>query len=145
MTDLSMLGLVSAAASGGGVTLVGQWIAAWISGRGTARSADAQIEGQKDSFLLELLKTARTEIASLHTDIDGLRQEVNVLRPLQARVFLVEEALDHLEAVLNAENEDERRLAERRARAFLKRVRPKVGDLRNSAQVAESAKRVISD
>lgn len=122
---------------GSGAAVVGQHLLAWFKSRGDVhrvdRDADIKLDGQRDKLTMDLLEQARLDMAVLRT-------EVAELRPLQARVAHLEEALDHVYALLNADGPDEKRAADRRARAFLKRMRPEVGDLRNMAQVADSAR-----
>lgn len=126
--------------SGGGVTMVGQYWLAWMKGRGEARradrDADVKLDSQRDQLTMDLLTQARLEMASL-------RAEVADLRPLQTRVAHLEEALDHVYALLHAVGPEEERAAHRRATAFLKRMRPDVGDLRNMVQAADSARELV--
>lgn len=134
--------LAVAAITGGGGTLVGQAALGWLKSRAdvrrTDRDADARLEEHRDHLTFDLLNAAREEMTAL-------RGELGELRPISARVAHLEEALDHIYALLHAEGEIERRAAERRAKAFLRRMRPEIGDLRNSAQRATSAQRVIRD
>lgn len=134
--------LVVAAATGGGGTLVFQGIAGWwrsrVEMRRDDRDADARLEAHRDKLTFDLLGAAREEMTAL-------RGEIAELRPISARMAHLEEALDHIHALLHAEGEVERRAAERRAKAFLRRMRPEIGDLRNSAQAATSAQRVVRD
>jgi hypothetical protein len=134
--------LVVAAASGGGGTLIFQGVAAWwksrIEMRRDDRDADARLNAHRDKLTFDLLGAAREER-------EALRSELAELRPMMVRLAHLEEALDHVHALLQAEGEAERRAAERRAKAFLRRMRPEIGDLRNSAQAATSAQRVARD
>ncbi|MFC0305287.1 hypothetical protein [Rhizorhabdus histidinilytica] len=134
--------LVVAAASGGGGTLIFQGVAAWWKSRTEMRrddrEADARLEARRDKLTFDLLDAAGEWGAAL-------RSELAELRPIIARVAHLDEALDHIHALLHAEGEAERRAAERRAKAFLRRMRPEIGDLRNSAQAATSAQRVARD
>ncbi|KTT68814.1 hypothetical protein [Sphingomonas sanguinis] len=138
MTSLLDNGLL--VLTGGGFTLVGQHMLAWMKSRGDMhrvdRDADLKLDSQRDKLTMDLLAQARLEMASL-------RAEVADLRPLQLRVAHLEEALDHVYALLHADGPEEERAAHRRARAFLKRMRPEVGDLRNIAQAADSARALV--
>lgn len=131
---------VALLASGGGAAVAGQYINAWFKSRGefrrADRDADLKLDDQRDRLTMDLLQQARTEMASL-------RSEVAELRPLQARIAHLEEALDHVHALLHADGAAEAIAAQRRARAFLKRMRPEVGDLRNLAQAADSARELV--
>lgn len=119
-----------------------QALASWAKTRGEARVGERQvevdIEEHRDQLTFDLLKAAREEMAAL-------RGEVSELRLISARVAHLEEALDHIHALLHAEGEIERQAAERRAKAYLRRMRPEIGDLRNAAQAVVSAKHVIDD
>lgn len=137
-----MLDLMVAAATGGGGTLVLQNLTEWLKTRGELRrgerEVDVKLEEHRDQLTFDLLTAARDEMTAL-------RSEIAELRPASARVAHLEEALDHIHALLHAEGDIERRAAERRAKAYLRRMRPEIGDLRNSAQRGVSASRVIKD
>lgn len=134
--------LLVAAATGGGGTVVLQNLTAWIRTRGEIRrgdrEVDAKLEEHRDQLTFDLLTAARDEMSAL-------RSEIAELRPASARVAHLEEALDHIYALLHAEGDIELRAAQRRAKAYLRRMRPEIGDLRNTAQAATSAQRVIRD
>lgn len=139
---IDMFPLATAALSGGGMALLGQWGAEWVKGRHaadqTSRTIDAQLEEHRDNLTFDLLKAAREEVAAMRHEVAAMRADgVNTLH--------FEEALDHLDALLNSINDAERNAAERRARAFMRRMRPEVGDLRNTAQTVISTRRVASD
>jgi hypothetical protein len=131
---IDLVPLATAAASGGGVTLLGQWASDWIKSRQTSSqhemSLDAQLEQHRDNITFDLLKAAKEEITSL-------REEVIQLRPLSPRVAHLEEALEHIDSMLNASNDIERELAGKRAEAFLKRMRPNGVSVRNLATDAD--------
>lgn len=126
-------------AGGSAATFAAQAVLSWMKSRGEVhrvdRDAELRLDEQRNDLTSELLNLARQ-------DITQLREEVSQLRPLQNRVAHLEEALDHVHALLNANGPEECRAAHNRARAFLKRMRPEVGDLRNAVQVAESAREV---
>jgi len=140
-----MTSLIEAAAlvlGGGGGTVFAQAIGGWWSGRRedqrSQRDTDIKLEEHRDSLTFDLLIAAREEMASL-------RAEAASLRPLMVHAAHLEEALDHLYALLHAEGDLERKAAERRAKAFLKRMRPEPGDKRQAVQTEISAARVIDD
>jgi hypothetical protein len=140
-----MTSLVEAAAialGGGGTTIFAQAVGGWWSGRRddqrAQREADVKLEEHRDSLTFDLLTAAREEMASL-------RAEAASLRPLMVHAAHLEEALDHLYAILHADGDLERKAAERRAKAFLKRMRPEPGDKRQAVQTEISAARVIDD
>lgn len=140
MMDLaSLMSFGAAGVAGGGLTLFGQLAIGWFSSRAQShtadRDADVRLDSQRDKLTFDLLAAARQDSAAL-------RNELADLRVISARAVHLEEALDHLEAILVAEGEHERLGAERRARAFLKRMRPTVGDLRQEIQRQESARQV---
>jgi hypothetical protein len=139
---IDLVPLATAAVSGGGITLLGQWGAEWAKSRTShvqhEKSLDAQLEEHRDNLTFDLLKAARDEMKSL-------REEAAQLRPLSSRVAHLEEALDHIDAMLHARNDIERAAAEKRAKAFLKRLRPGIGELRNAAQTTISAQNLAND
>ena len=108
------------AGSGGGITLLAQSGTAWLKARGdrhrTDRDADVKLEEHRDKLTFDLLDAARVEVAAA-------RDEAASLRPMVARLAHFEEALDHIHALLHAQMGEERKAAERRARAFLNRMR----------------------
>jgi hypothetical protein len=121
---------------GGCATVIAQWGVAWFKGRGDVhradRDADAKLEEHRDSLTFDLLTAAREEMAAL-------RAEATSLRPLMIHAAHLEEALDHLHALLHSGSDLEREAAERRAAAFLRRMRPQIGDLRQAEQRRRSA------
>jgi hypothetical protein len=140
-----MASLMEAAAlvlGGGGSTVFVQAVGGWWSGRRedrrNERDTDLKIEEHRDSLTFDLLTAAREEMSAL-------RSEAASLRPLALHVAHLEEALDHLHALLHAEGELEQIAASRRAKAFLKRMRPEPGEKRNAVQAEISAARVIGD
>lgn len=123
--------------AGGGATWVGQVIIARVNGRTNASNAriaaDADLEKHRDSLTFELLSAARGEVSAL-------RSEVDKLRPMEAHLFQLEQALEHLDALLNA-TPDERSNVERAARAFVVRMR-RAADARGT--LANEAQRLLS-
>lgn len=144
MADVVSLGI--SAISGGGLLALFQGVTGWAEKRREGHLAkqsaqqenDARLEEHRDKLTFDLLTAARSEMAAL-------REEVATLRPINARIAHLEEALDHIHALLNAEGDLEMRSARRRAKAYLRRMRPEVGDLRNAAQAQESAKNILGD
>lgn len=138
MTDF--LGIAVAAATGGGGTLLlqsaGNWLRVRSDDRRGNREVDAKLEAHRDQLTFDLLNAARDEMSAL-------RSEVSELRTVSARVAHLEEALDHIHALLHAQGDAEKHAAERRAKAYLRRMRPEIGDLRNTIQAVESAKNVF--
>lgn len=123
---------ISLIAGGGLVGLATSVLNARNARHQTDRSVDAQVEEHRDSLTFDLLRAAREEMSSL-------RAEATSLRPLMVHAAHLEEALDHLHALLHSDSDLERAAAEKRAKAFLRRMRPQVGDLRQARQVRESA------
>jgi hypothetical protein len=137
-----VFGLATAAASGGGVTLLGQWIGDWFKGRREddrhVRSVDAQLEEHRDNLTFKLLEAAQASV-------EALQRKVDELMPILPAAAHLREALDHIHELLHANGDSEVHAAERRARAFLKRMRPDVGDIRNQIQIARSAENLSRD
>jgi hypothetical protein len=101
-------------ATGSGLTWLGNAAVRWLRDRHTG---EARIAQHRDGLTFDLLRAAREEMSAL-------RAEVTDLRGLTAKAAHIEEALDHIHALLHAEGEAELRAAARRATAFLKRMRP---------------------
>ena len=108
-------------AAGGGATGLGTFLVQWQRDRHaekvTERTADSQIEGQRDGLTLDLLRAAREEMGEL-------RKEMGDQRSLAAKAAHIDEALDHIHALLHADGDVEFAAARRRATAFLRRMRP---------------------
>lgn len=128
-------------AIGGWLATIGvQWLKSRDSRHQVDRTVDAQVEEQRDKLTFELLQQARQEVAEAKT-------EAAHLRPMVARLAHFEEALDHIHALLSSETDAEKAAAERRARAFLRRMRgdDTKGEMRNAVQTQISAERLIQD
>jgi hypothetical protein len=137
-----IMDLAIAAGSGSGGTFLLQSVRDWIKGRGDTsranRQIDAKLEQHKGDLTLKLLDAAQESVVHL-------QKQVSDLLPLMPTAAHLAESLDHIHALLHAHGDAEIKAAERRARAFLRRMRPEIGDLRNAAQATESARRVIGD
>jgi alkylation response protein AidB-like acyl-CoA dehydrogenase len=141
MTMIDVVTIIVAAAGGGGGTWVTQSTVAWFKSRGERATHRDNIEvtreQHQDSFVIELLATAREEVAAA-------RVEAVEMRSLQLRLLHFEEALDHIQALLDATNAGDpvaRLAAERRAHQFLirmKRLADARGAIGNEIQVQES-------
>jgi hypothetical protein len=105
---------------------------AWFKGHGAGKLAGVKLEEHRDGLAFDVIDVAREEI-------QNLRSELAELRPMIPRIAHLEEALDHLHAMLHSDGDIERVAAERRAKGFLRRMRPEIGDLRQLAQVRASA------
>lgn len=132
---MDILSAIALLGGGGGATWAGNAFLQW-------RKQSDNTETQRDGLTFDLLKAAREEMSEL-------REEVTGLRGMTAKVAHIEEALDHIHALLHAEGEAEVRAAARRASAFLKRMRPdpveEKGEKRNSTQADISASRLKRD
>lgn len=78
-------------------------------------NAIADVEKHRDGLTFQLLDAARVELSEM-------RKEVSKLRPLEAHLFHLQQALEHIEALLSTDD-SEREVAERNAKAFLRRMR----------------------
>lgn len=136
---MNILETVLTFATGGGATILGTGLFQWLRDRSTS---EAKIEEHRDGLTFDLLRAAREEMSEL-------RKEVTDLRGLTVKVAHIEEALDHIYALLHADGEIEMAAAARRASAFLRRMRPDVvetkGERRNAVQTEISARRLIDD
>lgn len=105
-----------------------------IQATASDRKSELDVEVHRDGLTIQLLATARAELSAL-------RQEVERLRPNEAHIRHFEMALNHMERILLAENEPERKRAERGARAFVNRMRRLAearGVIANEVQLLES-------
>lgn len=136
-----MAGLVESVAlvmGGGGTTIIAQAVGGWWKSRADRKTAelsnDLKLEEHRDSLTFELLEAARAELTEM-------RVEVQRLRPMEAHLIHFEQALEHIERLLGADNEQARMMAERNARAFLNRMR-RLADARGT--IANEAQRIDS-
>jgi hypothetical protein len=88
-------------ATGSGLTWLGNAAVRWLRDRCTGEERIAQ---HRDGLTFDLLRAAREEMSAL-------RAEVTDLRGLTAKAAHIEEALDHIHALLHAEGEAELRAA----------------------------------
>jgi molecular chaperone DnaK (HSP70) len=136
------LTLVAGSSAGGVGTFIIQWHRDRQADKVKQRATDSQIEGQRDELTLEMIRGARAEMIEL-------RKEIGDQREMAAKAAHIDEALDHIEALTCAETEVEFKAAVKRARAFLKRLRPDPieakGERRNDVQTKISAKRIERD
>lgn len=105
---------------GGAVVWLWQSYSTWKNDRANETSArkssDLAAEEHRDALTFELLQAARTEVAQM-------REEISLLRPLQRYVIHLEQALTHIQNIIEAPTPEMRKLAEDSARMFLERIR----------------------
>jgi len=82
-----------------------------------------KIDAQRNGLALELLNSARNEVAQARSEMIGLREEVKSLRAMETHFCHFQQAIDHLSAILFATNENDRVNVERDAKAFLERIK----------------------
>lgn len=145
MADLGTL--IPAIGASGVLGWAGNAALRWIQSREErkqqATNADVALEQHRDKLTLDLLETARTEAKSLREEIAAARAEAAISRSLQNRLAHFEEALDHIGNLLSTGTPEEKKASERRATAFLNRMRRLAeaeGTLRNELQIHESEK-----
>lgn len=110
---------------------------------GKKMETKAKLEEHWTDTTLELVDALRSELSDA-------RRELGELRPLITRLAHFEESLDHLHALLAAHrsgNAVEIQAAERRASAFLSRMRGDAakGEMRQAVQTVISAQRIVED
>ncbi len=105
---------------GSGGVLIAQHGFGWLKARGRT---NADVEKHRDGLTIDMLKAVREELAQMRLDLMAARDEADRLRSWQSHLAHFEEALDHIHALMNAEGLEEKRAAERRAQAFLNRMR----------------------
>lgn len=111
---------IAAGLFGSGGVLIAQHAFGWLKARSRA---NADVDKHRDGLTIQMLQIAREEVAGVRLELAAAKDEADELRGLQSRLAHFEEALDHIHALLNAEGAEEERAAERRARAFLNRMR----------------------
>ncbi len=142
MTD--WLPIAIACIGSGGLSAVATaWLTSGASRHGTDRTVDADLQKHWTDTTIGLVEALQGE---LHT----ARGELATYRQTEARLAHFEEALDHIHALLAAlksVNEQELVAAERRASAFLRRMRgdDAKGEERQAVQRSVSAERVKHD
>lgn len=104
-------------------TGVGQYLLFQRQWRKDGLDAEAVVEKTRNDLTIQLLSSARAEAVAARSEIDGLHMQVTSLRQLEQHFFHFQQALDHLDAIVNAESEGARKAAERSGRAFLNRMR----------------------
>jgi hypothetical protein len=133
---------IGAVGGGGLTTIIGHLIRARVSTHSTDRTVNADLQKHWTETMVGLVDALRGE---LH----DARQKVADYLELKEKLAHLEEALDHIHAMLNAEGDIEIGAAQRRAQAFLRRMRPdpatEKGEQRQSVQRAISAKRLERD
>lgn len=132
----------------GVLTLLGR--AAWMMlSRRDTREAAAQDRKDKladhaSGLALELLKMTKAEASSLRKEVAELRSERDAYASLDRRVQHFEEALFHIEQLLDGHNG--RDAAEHNARLFMAKMvalRQVKGNAANKAQVERAAQKLI--
>lgn len=106
-----------------------------------------RLEIHRDELTFDLLENARKEMQAVRVEADGLRSEIRKLRSMEDHFYHFQQSLDHLEAVLFAETDEDRAVAERNARGFLVRMRrlnEAKGTITNEVQRTESKVRLLS-
>lgn len=136
-TLLSLMGV-------GGVGIwVGKVLPQYLAGRSATKQTEIKVKGEvdqhHDSLTLELLRHAREDLRIAREDIIALKENVNRLQGLEAHMFHLEQAFEHIDALINATDEN-RSTLERNARAFLKRMR----DLQASEGAVAQEQQIIA-
>lgn len=123
-------------------TAAGQYLLFQRQWRKDGLDAEAVVEKTRNDLTIQLLSSARSEAVAARAEIEGLHEQVTSLRALEQHFFHFQQALDHLDAIVNATDEETRKAAERAGRAFVNRMRRLVeakGTIANEAQTVDSA------
>jgi hypothetical protein len=83
---------------------------------------DVKIETQRDELLIQLISNARSEVTMARTEMEDLRDQLKQLRAMEQHFYHFQQSIEHLEAIVNAETPEDRAVAERNAKSFLKRM-----------------------
>lgn len=145
MVELAELGKIGGAlVASGALGWVGNAAVEWWKNRGVAAdartAAEVDLEQHRDGLTFQLLAACRSEIAALTAQVDRLR-------PMEASFYDLQQALEHMDALLNS-TADDRAGVERNARAFLNRMRRNAearGTITNEVQRAASTARLMTD
>lgn len=145
MADMAELGkLGGALVASGALGWVGNAAVEWWKNRGVATeartAAEVDLEQHRDGLTFQLLAASRSEIAALTAQVDRLR-------PMEASLYDLQQAMEHIEALLNTPAAD-RASVERNARAFLNRMRRNAearGTISNEVQRQTSSARLLTD
>lgn len=116
MTLIDLAPLALTAFGGSAATIVVQFLRGKSEQRAAETTVSAQLEQHWATTTLELVDALREELSEA-------RREIAALRPMESRLAHLEEALDHIHALLSSRTAAEKRAAERRARLFLGRMR----------------------
>lgn len=115
---------VAAAMMGGGALTAGGHVAVqWLRSRGERHGTDTSATVKLQEHWTD---TTLALVNELKEELREARGELHQLRSMTARLAHLEEALDHIHALLAALRSDdaaEIKAAERRAQAFLRRMR----------------------
>jgi hypothetical protein len=127
------------------VTAIVTWSGAVLTHRRETRKAQldhaATLDISRDDLAIELLSSARQEVVTARSEMEGLREEINSLRAMEQHFYHFQQALDHLAELLFAKEPGERATAERNAHAFLRRMtklREAKGVIANEVQRVDS-------
>ena len=149
MVDLATV--VPAAGFGSIITFLGNAaLQRWTARdkvREVSTKAAVTLEKQRDDLMFKVLETAQNEAKVLRDEITMARAEAAISRHLQDRLAHFTEALDHIAALLSAGTVEEKKASDKRATAFLNRMRRLAeveGALRNEAQITAS-ERALND
>lgn len=109
------------------ITAAASWVASlWVHRAKSKKQIDdrdGRLQIHRDELTFDLLQNARNEMDIVRTEAVHLREEVKTLRVMEDHFYRFQQALDHLEALLFPETTEDRKIAERNARAFLDRMR----------------------
>lgn len=92
-----------------------QWMRSGDRRHEAGRKFDLQLAEHRDKLMFDVLGAAREEIAAA-------RKEASELRPLVIHLNHFDEALSHIESLINAQTEDENERARQAASDFLQRM-----------------------
>lgn len=135
--------LISGAVGGGTLASI---VAAWLTSRSTNHSTNRSVDAD---LAKHWTKTMGELVDALRDELHEARQKVVDYLELKEKLAHLEEALDHIYAMLNAEGDVEVGAAQKRAQAFLRRMRPDPvqakGEQRQDAQRKVSKARIERD
>ena len=118
----------------GAVTWTGNAGLQWLMARGerAGKQADAkvQLDQHTDKFAIDLMSEMRAQLAIANAQLEAVKADLSAANQqnvhvahLERQIGYLEEALDHIESLIRSEAGEGRKDAERRAAAFVRRMR----------------------
>ena len=136
---LPLLGATGVAGWAGNASL--QWFKARADRQQASVTSAVDLEKHSDQLMFDVLAASRTEITAARVELEELRPLRTKYALIEARLAHFDEALSHLQSLLETRTPEDRAQAERLARAFVNRMR-RIGEAQST--MANEAQRIAS-